>query len=232
MIPTIIHQVWIQGYEHLSVDILKQINHMRKLNPTWEYVLWDDIRIQQLLQKYPIILNKYLNAERLTGMANPLATKSDIARYVIMKEYGGLYLDVDFWCVKSFDGIFGDADIYIASAEIGFIKWIYPGRKPKYCACCMAFTPNHPVWNNIFNRIRNTGSKFEIGSALDFELQRNKYPITELNQFISQYACDKKNGICFTPTESSWNTFRPALKFINCNYRTIILIIILVLWTR
>ena len=60
MIPKIIHNIWIQGYEDLPEK--NKLNHIniKKLNPDWDFIIWDNKMILQLLKKYPSLLNLYI----------------------------------------------------------------------------------------------------------------------------------------------------------------------------
>ena len=133
-----IHNIWIQGYEFIPNDIKNSIEEKKNLNPSWKYIIWDEKMILKLLELYPKLLNIYKNIDKYEGMISNLTSKSDIARFAIIRTYGGVYFDVDFICNSSFDNLFSSEDpntIFIASSEIDFIKNLYPFKKPKYCAC-------------------------------------------------------------------------------------------------
>jgi len=224
MIPKLIHNIWIQGYDNLPEQNKKNNIQIRKLNTDWKFIMWDENMILDLLTKYPKILYVYKNIKKLHGLININASKSDIARYIIMKEYGGLYYDLDFVCSASFNQLFSNDNnnntIYIASSKIDFLDYVYPFNKPKYCACFMAFPKEHPIWNLVIHKIINATSKYQIGEALDRTLQENnnKYNIILLDKINGHYSCNK-NGICTTPVESSWNPIRNLMQYINCHYK-------------
>ena len=233
MIPNIIHNIWIQGYDNLPEKNKINKIKIKKLNPEWEFIIWDDKMISNLLKnKYPKVFEVYKKIKDLSGFLSINAVKSDIARYIIMKEYGGLYYDLDFECVSSFDELFVTKErqynetIFIASSKVGFLDYIYPFDKPMYCSCFMAFEKDHPVWDKVINKIIKSNSKSEIGSALDKTLQDSDYHIVLLTKINGNYQCNENNSICYTPIESSWNFIRPSLNFINCYYKQIFLVII------
>ena len=228
-----IHNIWIQGYEFIPKDIKKNIEIKKKINPTWKYIVWNEKMILQLLQLYPKLLSIYQNIDKYDGMISSVTSKSDIARFAIIKTFGGIYFDVDFICNSSFDNIFVNDDpntIFIASSEIDFIKKIYPFKKPKYCACFFGMRKNHPIWDDVFEYIYNAKNKRDIGESLDQVLQvnKNKFNIFNLSMIKTHYSCSS-NFICFTPSESSWNIFRPTLQYINCNQKKIYILIVIFL---
>jgi hypothetical protein len=237
-IPKLIHNIWIQGYEHLPNEIKQKHLKIKNMNPDWDFIIWDEKMIIEILKKHPKLYNVYKNTHNYYGLIGDTATKSDIARYVIMKEFGGLYFDLDFDCISPFDELFSDEStdtIYIASSKIELLDYIYPFSKPKYCACFMAFEKQHPIWKKVFKSVELAKNKYDIGSALDRTLQNNEITlnITNLdNKVNGHYSCLSKNKICYTPVESSWNFLRPALTYLNCYYKQFILIMImcLIVW--
>ena len=43
-----IHNIWIQGYDFMPDDIKNSINEKKKLNPSWQYIVWDETMILKL----------------------------------------------------------------------------------------------------------------------------------------------------------------------------------------
>lgn len=83
----IIHQTWKTS--DLS-PILRQLTDTWKSNHSdWEYRLWTDADIDILLKsKYPEIYEMMIDCY-------PSIKKWDVARLVIVYEFGGLYVDID-----------------------------------------------------------------------------------------------------------------------------------------
>jgi len=88
MIPKIIHQIWV-GDQSLRPN--KLMETWKDLNPTWEYMLWTEDNLPELINK------KQFNA------IEELAGKADILRYEILYKYGGFYIDADSKCVNPLD---------------------------------------------------------------------------------------------------------------------------------
>jgi hypothetical protein len=258
MIPKIIHNIWIQGYENLPNENKVTYANIKKINPEWDFMIWDDEMIKKLLKKYPSIYNIYLKTNNYTETDNN-TIKSNIARYIIMKEYGGLYFDIDFNCTSSFDGLFldentetnGNAEInkkketknntiYIASSNANLWSYINPFQKAKYCSCFMAMDKNHPIWESVIEKLKQATTKFQIREALDISLQQSEnerasetkaFPIILLNKVNGNYyQCINNETICYTQSSSSsWYPVTPILKYINCYYKQIILFILALL---
>jgi hypothetical protein len=243
MIPKIIHNIWIQGYENLPNEKKVTYTNIKKLNPEWEFMIWDDDMIKKILKKYPSLYNMYIKTNNYTETDNN-KIKSDIARYIIMKEYGGLYFDVDFNCTSSFDELFLNNNnddtknkdnnknenqktknntIYIASSNTNFWNYINPFQKTKYCSCFMAMDKNHPIWESVIQKLKQATTKFHIREALDISLQQsenasdpktNVFPIILLNKINGNYyQCVNSDTICYTQSSSSY--WYPIMPFLK-----------------
>lgn len=95
----IIHQTW--KVNDIPYDIYPKnwVDSWKKLNPGWDYKFWTDEDNRNLILKdYPQYLELYDSYER------PIA-KADIVRLFYMHKFGGLYVDLDFKCLKPFDGL-------------------------------------------------------------------------------------------------------------------------------
>lgn len=98
-ITKIIHQSWKTKDIPHSIYKKEWIDSWKQKNPDWEYKFWTDEDNRNLVKNhYPQYLELYDSYER------PIA-KADISRFFYMHKYGGLYVDLDFMCLKSMDAI-------------------------------------------------------------------------------------------------------------------------------
>ena len=94
MIPKIIHQTWRD--HNLPVDAALP-ESWKTHNPDWEYRFWTDADLRTFVKdEYPRMLSLYLAAEKPVQRA-------DIARYLLLHKYGGIYADIDTMCHSSAD---------------------------------------------------------------------------------------------------------------------------------
>jgi hypothetical protein len=118
MIEKIVHFIWIQGYENIPPDYIKNIEHNKTILNDYIFNCWDDDKIIDLLinqlQEYPNIYNAYKESKIY-------AQKADIARYCIIYLYGGIYLDTDCICYKKLD-IFLKYNFFCAYDGSVFVK--------------------------------------------------------------------------------------------------------------
>jgi mannosyltransferase OCH1-like enzyme len=123
VIPKIIHQVWLGG--ELPEEYKKYTDSWKKYHPDWTYILWGDKEAKD----FPMQNREFFEA------SNSLGQKSDIFRAEILNQYGGIYVDVDFECLKPFDDL-QYLDFYTASGYVGKVE-LYIGL--------IASIPHHPI---------------------------------------------------------------------------------------
>lgn len=94
-IPKIIHQTWKD--QHIPQRFVRWIKSWLEHHPDWEYWLWtDDTAGQLIADKYPHLLNTYF------GYTEPIR-RADALRYIVLYEYGGLYVDMDMQAMTPID---------------------------------------------------------------------------------------------------------------------------------
>jgi mannosyltransferase OCH1-like enzyme len=94
-----IHQIWLQGGDKVPKEYQLFSETIRKFNPNYEHILWDEQKFyNRILSEYPTYKSYY---EKL-----PLIhLKVDYMRYIILYLMGGIYVDMDAKSVKSFSSI-------------------------------------------------------------------------------------------------------------------------------
>lgn len=91
-IPKTIHQIWV-GDKPLPEFYKKLTKTWQSMHPDWQYILWTDKEINSLT----------LYNENLYKKAKSNREKANIARYEILYQFGGVYVDIDFECLKPLD---------------------------------------------------------------------------------------------------------------------------------
>lgn len=145
-IPKIIHQIWLGG--KLPDAYLGWQKSWKRFHPEWKYVLWTDsaVRKMSLVNEAAFIETRNLGA------------KSDILRYEILLKYGGLYVDTDFECLRSFDQLHGICNFYAG---------IPHGKEILLNNALIAATPNHPIINTCVRSIRPTLKSHDPTQIMD-----------------------------------------------------------------
>jgi len=132
-IPKIIHHIWLGSPLPQEYKILRE-TWMRH-HPGWTFMLWTDKEIDEFNLK-----NRHLYDE-----ATNYGAKSDIARYEILYEIGGLYVDTDFECLKPFDPFHHSCDFYAGLAAWDNVL-SFNGL--------IAAVPGHPVLKECIDNIK------------------------------------------------------------------------------
>ncbi|MBA2306897.1 hypothetical protein H0W26_02065 [Candidatus Dependentiae bacterium] len=91
-IPKRIHQIWFGPKTPPSIFKESQ-ESLKKHHPDWEYKLWTEEDIPSL----------HLENQEFYDLSQNYAEKADIVRYELLNKFGGVYVDIDFVCLKPFD---------------------------------------------------------------------------------------------------------------------------------
>jgi len=94
-IPRIIHQSWKD--ENIPFDVYKKswIDSWQIYHPGWEKMFWTDVQNAALVKDYyPDFYDFYTSL-------SPNIKKADFCRFLYMHKYGGVYVDLDFICLKN-----------------------------------------------------------------------------------------------------------------------------------
>lgn len=140
LIPKIIHQIWI-GPRPFPEKALKWKESWQKMHPDWEYKLWTNADVQH----FDFANKKYFN------QATNWGEKADILRYELVYRFGGLYVDIDFECLKPFDWLHHCCDFY---AGIQAIPLLF-NHKLRVANGLIAARPEHPILAHAIARIKD-----------------------------------------------------------------------------
>jgi mannosyltransferase OCH1-like enzyme len=136
-IPKIIHQIWI-GPKKPPVYMKKWV----KLNPDYEYVLWDDVRVANFELENQKIYDDFAKREKECYNG-----RSDVIRYEILKRYGGIYLDADCDPKRPLDDYLLDNELFTAFLN----EQERPGRLASGIIGCV---PNHPLMDKCIKNMK------------------------------------------------------------------------------
>ena len=133
-IPKKIHQIWLGS--SFPEKYRTWAYSWKAYNPDWEYKLWTDENTNEV----------DLPDRNLFNSIRSMGQKSDYLRYHILNQFGGLYIDTDFECLKSFDSL----------SSLAFYTGIgFPAEVELYIGL-IACIPNHFIIKNIVDSIAVT----------------------------------------------------------------------------
>lgn len=139
-IPETIHQIWVGG-KAVPTKFKRLMKTWKEMHPQWAHKLWLDEDVEKLHLR---------NRVYYDATSDPIE-KANIARYEILEQFGGIYIDIDFLCLKPLDAFHRRYDFYT-------------GIAPADCAAMlnnalMACGPGHPIMKHCIDMIREDFSK-------------------------------------------------------------------------
>lgn len=105
MIPKNFHRIWLGGQPMPQVFVdwgQTWIQH----HPDWTMRTWTEGDLPELEDRALI--------ETLFPRCISLSQRSNVYRYAILRQLGGVYLDTDFECLKAIDPLIHDARLFAA----------------------------------------------------------------------------------------------------------------------
>lgn len=162
-VPKIIHQIWLGSPfpEEFKANQQSWLKH----HPGWAYKLWTDDNIKEF---------GTLENQDLFDASLNYGEKSDILRYELLYRLGGVYIDVDFECLKPLDLFNHCYDLYVgiqtldtnyAQLGIGLIGSM----------------PGHPLLKHTIENIRNNKTDQIIVRTGPIHFSRVFYSYVESN---------------------------------------------------
>jgi len=137
-IPKIIHQTAPTDTSKWHEIWPKCQESWRRNFPDWEYKMWTDEDLDEFMKtKYPEHYEMYKSYHMHI-------MRVDAARYFILKEYGGIYADMDFECLRNFEDVLPDDKVSVA--ESAFEGEIYQNA-------LMISPKNHPLWDVVIKEL-------------------------------------------------------------------------------
>lgn len=141
-VPKIIHQLWI-GDKEMPINAM---NSVKNMNSDYKYMFWCEKTIEENLNIKPRYQRKIDEHTAIWG-------KADLYRYLILEQYGGIFVDADMVCIEPFD------DFLLSSA---FFCWENEIMRPNLCATSLqGYPPNHIIPQSAIEWIMNNNVNIE-----------------------------------------------------------------------
>ena len=157
--PRLIHQTWKTAKLPELFDTWSQ--SWTRYNPDYARRLWTDEDIGKFIEKYAGDFVEEFNSY------DHFIKRVDAFRYFLLYEYGGIYCDLDFECLKNFDPIleeYQDYDVILGymGKDLDFAQSI-PNA-------IMISKPKSPFWLYVISEMKqriNTGRpEYDTGPKL------------------------------------------------------------------
>jgi len=232
-----IFQIWfVINNSKIPDEWKKAQKSVISMNPNWNYVLvTEDYALDVVKRYFPDFYDTYVSFKYTIQ-------RIDAIRYLLLYLYGGIYLDLDYTCNKSFD------DINLTK-EVGLIKsnntpgvftnsFLISKKGSEFWLKCINQMKKPLPWYLRLTKhfeIMNSTGPFMLNSIAN----KNKEYIQTLENI--QTPCNVcninncKNGTYYiTPIDgSSWHSWDSKLiNFVFCNKTLIIITILLLIFYK
>ena len=152
-IPRIIHQTWKTN--QIPDAWVEWQQSWLKHHPGWEYRLWTDEDNRRFIEKhYPWFLPTY------NRYPEPIM-RADAVRYFLLHHYGGVYVDLDFECLRSIDVLIEGQELVLGLEPAQHLQR-YRAKKSVVhhlvSNAFMASVPGHSFWPHVFEYLAHTRS--------------------------------------------------------------------------
>lgn len=141
-IPKKIHQIWLGGPIPDKIKTLQQT--WIELHPDWEFKVWSEADLEEF---------DLVNKESFNNAAN-YGEKANVWRYEILYRFGGLYVDVDFECLKPFDLLHHWCDFYTGIHELNWLCRREKGDKLNCCNALIGARAGHPFMKFLIDNMK------------------------------------------------------------------------------
>ncbi|WP_288378348.1 glycosyltransferase family 32 protein [uncultured Massilia sp.] len=169
-IPRIIHQIGTRpAFQNKQLPEILQANvdHLRAMNPGWEYRFYDDDDIADFLHEHysPQVKDYYERIDTKYG-----AARADLFRYLLMYKVGGVYLDIKSSTTLPLDDLIRPDDRYIVSqwhtadgqyaawGELHDVRHVVGGEYQQWHIVC---APGHPYLKAVIEQVLSNIGKYD-----------------------------------------------------------------------
>src|SRR5690606_25109495 len=143
-IPRILHQTWKTA--EVPGEWAGSAASWRTHHPEWQHRLWTDEDNRAFVaEHYPALLEAY--------DAYPYAImRADAVRYCLLHHFGGVYVDLDFECLRPIDELIATEHFVVAREPAAQSAWL--GTTSLVSNAFMAAPPGHPLLQAVLDELR------------------------------------------------------------------------------
>jgi inositol phosphorylceramide mannosyltransferase catalytic subunit len=142
-IPKIVHQTWKR--RRLPRALARYRASWRKRHPDWEFRLWTDRHNRRFIERhYPGFLAQF------DAYPHPIQ-RADAVRYFLLHHFGGLYIDLDFLCLKAIDPLLAGQNCVLGLEPTEHCREFQVEQI--VCNALMAATPSHPFFAHLIDQL-------------------------------------------------------------------------------
>jgi len=145
IIPPLIHFIWLGSSLPIRSQVM--IETWKRFHTDWIIKIWTEADLKWFPMKNREIFDHAKN----------FGEKADIWRYEILLRYGGLYVDCDFECLKSFNHMHKSCEFYAG---------LYHGRDPELANGLIGCIPGHPILKLCVDSLKMSSSTDDVSGRI------------------------------------------------------------------
>lgn len=153
-IPEVIHFIWL-GPKDFPKESIKNVESWREYHPTWTIKFWTDRadRPCPIKEMEKVLVSDYdfKDMTKFISETSNYGEKSDLMRYVILYNEGGIYADHDAKCIKSFTRFVNAFDLVACFERPHYHKSIDSSLTPANGLICIK--PHHPALRETMKEV-------------------------------------------------------------------------------
>ncbi len=107
MIPRILHQTWKDAA--VPIAFSRYVESWKQFHPGWEFRFWTDADLAELVD------SRYPECSDLFHSYPKPIMRADLGRYLVLREFGGVYADIDAEALANVSPLLesGDANLCV-----------------------------------------------------------------------------------------------------------------------
>jgi hypothetical protein len=149
MIPRVLHQTWNDAA--IPPGFSKNVESWRRLHPGWDFKFWSDADLAGFVDARCPDTGDLFHAYR-----NP-AMRTELGRYLVLREFGGVYADPGSEAVASFEPLLtSNVPLFAheppSHAALDFVR--SRGFESVVSNAIMLTPAGHPFWDHLLKLIR------------------------------------------------------------------------------
>lgn len=158
-IPRKFHQIWL-GRQPMPPEFLAWQKTWTALNPDWEWKLWTESNLPS--SQWP----------ELIQLAHGYSQLSNIYRYEILNNEGGVYVDTDCECLKPIEPLISECSAFVVRKKKAV------SHDPPINSAIIGCMAHHPLTQALVEHMNtiDPGEKLSLGSSY-------------LTKFVAQRLC-------------------------------------------
>lgn len=156
LIPKIIHRIWFsfdKNNPHIPQKYIKEDFILMDLHKDWTIMRWDEEKVESFIKRY------YPNFYKTYMSYDAIIKKHDAARYLILKEYGGIFIQHSIKIRKNLEPLLRGSKIVFSkqSSDTRYLDLLANGF--------IASTPKHPFWDLLISNLPATKNNYVLDAT-------------------------------------------------------------------